>query len=139
MRKTMTQSHNQRRKTHDPALKPQKILVVDDDPTIRDMMADLLESEGYSATLIRDGQEALRLLQGPESYLIFLDLMMPGFSGANVCASLASRPDMRQRHILVLMSAMDNLPETAALDIDMLMPKPFVIEDLEEVLDIYMR
>lgn len=135
----MTQSHNQRRKTPDPALKPRNILVVDDDPIIRDMMADLLESEGHPSILTRDGQEALRLLQGPESYLVFLDLMMPKFSGAEVCAALAASPNTRQRHILILMSAMDNLPETAALDVDMVMPKPFVIEDLEEVLDIYMR
>lgn len=132
------QSRNQRRKTPDPSIKPQKIVVVDDDPIIRDMMADLLESEGYTPVLARNGQEALRLLQGPESYLVFLDLMMPTVSGKDVCVSLAIQPHVRQRHILVLMSAMDNLEEIASLDVDMIMPKPFVIEDLEEALQVYM-
>ncbi|HEY3993880.1 MAG TPA: response regulator [Ktedonobacteraceae bacterium] len=135
----MTQSHNQQRKAPNASVRPQKIVVVDDDPIIRDMMADLLESEGYTAVLVRNGQEALRLLQGPESYLVFLDLMMPTFSGKDVCAALATQPHARQRHILILMSAMDNAAETASLDVDMLMPKPFVIEDVEEVLAAYMR
>jgi CheY-like chemotaxis protein len=133
----MTQSHNQRRKTPNPSSKPQRILVVDDDPIIRDMMADLLESEGHTPVFARNGQEALRLLQGPESYLVFLDLMMPTFSGKEVCAVLAAQPHVRQRHVLILMSAMDSIPETVTLDVDMIMPKPFVIEDLEEVLEEY--
>lgn len=135
----MTESRNQKRKALNPSVKPQKIVVVDDDPIIRDMMVDLLESEGYTTTLARNGQEALHLLQGPESYLVFLDLMMPTFSGKDVCVALAAQPQVRQRHILVLMSAMDNFDETAFLDVDMLMPKPFVIEDLEEALEAYMR
>ena len=135
----MTQSHNQRRRTPNPSVRPQKIVVVDDDPIIRDMMADLLESEGYAAVLVRDGREALNLLQGPESYLVFLDLMMPTFSGKDVCAALAAQPHVRQRHILVLMSALDNSAQTASLDVDMIMPKPFVIEDVEEALEVYMR
>ena len=135
----MTQSHNQQRKTPDPSIRPRKIVVVDDDPIIRDMMGDLLESEGHTAVLVRNGQEALKLLQGPESYLVFLDLMMPTFSGKDVCAALASQPHVRQRHILILMSAMDNSAETASLDVDMIMPKPFVIEDVEAVLDAYMH
>lgn len=113
--------------------------MVDDDPIIRDMMADLLESEGHACVSVRNGQEALRLLREPTSYLVFLDLMMPAFSGKDVCAALAEQPQIRQRHILILMSAMDNLAETASLDIDMVMPKPFVIEDLEEALETYMH
>src|SRR5258707_4150623 len=112
----MAQSHNQRRKTPNPSIKPRRILVVDDDPIIRDMMADLLESEGHTPVFARNGQEALRLLQGPESYLVFLDLMMPTFSGKEVCAVLATQPHVRQRNILILMSAMDSIPETAILD-----------------------
>lgn len=135
----MTQSRNQVLKKPGASVKPQKILVVDDDPIIRDMMSDLLESEGYTPELARNGQEALRLLQRTESYLVFLDLMMPAFSGKDVCAALVAQPRVRQRHVLVLMSAMDNLAETTSLDVDMIMPKPFVIEDLEEVLEMYMR
>ena len=49
-----------------------KILVVDDDPVIRDMMADILEFEGYSISIARNGSEALQLLRSGEEYLVFL-------------------------------------------------------------------
>jgi CheY-like chemotaxis protein len=135
----MSQSRNQRRKTQKPAIRPQKILVVDDDPVIRDMMVDILESEGYTPDLARNGQEALGALQGSESYLVFLDLMMPNFSGKEVCNILAAHPQIRQRHVLVLMSAMDNIEETRTLDVNMVMPKPFLVDDVSEVLDTYLR
>jgi CheY-like chemotaxis protein len=109
-------------------------LVVDDDAIIRDMMVDILECEGYTPDLARNGQEALRLMQGSQSYLVFLDLMMPAFSGKEVCLYLDAHPALRQRHIIVLMSAMDSIDETASLDVDMVMPKPFVVSDVEEVL-----
>lgn len=119
-------------------LKLQEIVVVDDDPIICDMMADILASEGYTPTLVRSGREALRLLQGPGRYLVFLDLMMPAFSGQDICTFLAAHPQVRRRHVLVLMSAMGSFAEGTALDVDMHMPKPFLIEDVERVLEKYM-
>ena len=113
-------------------------MVVDDDPIIRDMMMDILECEGHTPELARNGQEALRLLQGPQSYLVFLDLLMPAFSGREVCACLAAQPQIRQRHIIVLMSALDHSAEFNQLDVDMIMPKPFVVGDVEEALGEYM-
>lgn len=134
----MTQGRNLKLKTQNPPVRPRKIVVVDDDPIIRDMMTDILENEGYTPELARNGQEALHLLQGPESYLVFLDLMMPTFSGTDVCKTLTAYPHVRQRHIIVLMSAMDNIEETLNLDIDMIMPKPFIVEDVEAALATYM-
>lgn len=135
----MNQSRNQKRKMKKPVIQPHKILVVDDDPIIRDMMVDILESEGYTPDLARNGHEALAALQIPESHLIFLDLMMPDFSGRDVCNTLAAHPLLRQRHVIVLMSAMDRIEETHNLDVDMVMPKPFLVDDVSEILDTYMR
>lgn len=103
------------------------------------MMVDILESEGYSPDLAANGQEALRILQSSESYLVFLDLMMPAFSGKDVCAALTADVQTRQRHILVLMSAMDNIADTYDLDVDMVMPKPFVVDDVVRVLSTYIK
>jgi CheY-like chemotaxis protein len=130
-------NRNQIRRKRFP-IQPQKILVVDDDPIIRDMMVDILECEGHIPELARDGQEALRILGGPTSYLVFLDLLMPKFSGKDLCATLALHPAIRQRHVIVLMSALDNIQETLHLDVDMVMPKPFVVDDVEEALQVYM-
>lgn len=102
------------------------------------MMVDILECEGYTPDLARNGQEALRLLSGPQNYLVFLDLLMPATSGKDLCLTLAAQPQVRQRHTIVLMSALDHLDETLKLDVDMIMPKPFVVEDVEEALALYM-
>lgn len=135
----MNQSQDLRRTTN-PSLRPQKVLVVDDDAVIRDMMVDILECEGYLPELAANGQEALEILQkSADSYLVFLDLMMPTFSGKEVCLALTANPRVRQFHILVLMSAMDNIAETYSLDVDMVMSKPFVVDDVARVLDTYLR
>ena len=75
-----------------------KILVVDDDPVIRDMMADILEFEGYSISVARNGSEALQLLRSDEDFLVFLDIMMPVMSGKELCALIEADPHLRERH-----------------------------------------
>lgn len=135
----MSQNWSQRRRAEKPAARLQNILIVDDDPVIRDMMVDILESEGYAPSLARNGQEALQILHTQDNYLVFLDLMMPGYSGRDVCMALVSQPELRQRHVLVLMSAMDKIGETHDLDVDMVMAKPFVVDDVSAVLELYMR
>ncbi|TMB83650.1 MAG: response regulator, partial [Chloroflexi bacterium] len=75
--------------------KTRKILVVDDDPIIRDMMVDILSFEGYSIDTARHGLEAMEILRGEESYLVFLDVMMPVLDGKEVCAILEAEPQLR--------------------------------------------
>jgi CheY-like chemotaxis protein len=117
---------------------PRKVLVVDDDPVIRDMMVDILDFEGYSARVARNGHEALELLRGEENYLVFLDLLMPVISGKEVCEILEKDPTLRSRHIIVLMSALDRLEEASTLHVDQVMPKPFLVDDVINALQPYM-
>ncbi len=116
-----------------------KVLVVDDDPIIRDMIADILDFEGYATCVARNGYEALQMLRGEEDFLVFLDIMMPGMSGKEVCAVLQREPELRKRHVIVLMSALDNLEEAASLKADAILQKPFLAEDLITILEPYMR
>ena len=115
-----------------------KILVVDDDPVIRDMMADILEFEGYTISVARNGSEALQLLRSDENYLVFLDIMMPAMSGKELCAIIEADPHSRERHTIILMSAMDNLEEAASFQVDAILQKPFVVEDVIDILEPYM-
>ena len=117
---------------------PRKLLVVDDDPIIRDMMVDILEFEGYTVHTARNGQEALKLLRGEEPYLVFLDLMMPVMSGEELCTHLQSEPEVRRQHVIVLMSALDRLEEAGSLKADAIMSKPFVVEDALNVIAPFM-
>jgi CheY-like chemotaxis protein len=115
-----------------------KILVVDDDPVIRDMMADILEFEGYTISVARNGSEALQLLRGGEEYLVFLDIMMPVMSGKELCKLIEADPYLRERHRIILMSAMDNLEEAATFEVDAILQKPFVVDDVIDILEPYM-
>jgi len=121
--------------------KTRKILVVDDDPIIRDMMVDILSFEGYHIDTARHGLEAMEILRGEESYLVFLDVMMPVLDGKEVCAILEAEPHLRNRHFIVLMSAVDKLAEVSSLikNVDATMPKPFSVDDVVGIVLPYME
>src|SRR5947209_19468724 len=106
--------------------KPRKVLVVDDDPIIRDMMVDILDFEGYAISTARHGLEALEILRGDEDYLDFLDVMRRVLDGQEVCAVLQAEPELRNRPGLVVMRAKDKLPDDSCLINfgDAIMPKP---------------
>ncbi len=121
----------------DSYAKPSKILVVDDEPVIRDMMVDILDMEGYAVEVARNGREALEKLlhaDSADSYLIFLDLMMPVMDGRTFCEQLYSLPELRRRHMIVLMSALDHLASNWSLHADATMPKPFIVDDALDII-----
>jgi CheY-like chemotaxis protein len=115
---------------------PSKILVVDDDPIIRDMMVDILNLEGYETRTARNGFEALEVLRGGDDYLVFLDVMMPGMDGKQVCTTLEADQALRERHVIVLMSAVSTLEEVSSLiRYDDTLPKPFSVEDVVRIVE----
>lgn len=66
-----------------------KILIVDDDPDIREVLSVLLGSEGYKVEEAEDGSQALEKLKKDRTIdLVILDIMMPGMSGVEVCAEI---------------------------------------------------
>ncbi len=116
--------------------RPHSILVVDDDAIIRDMMVDILE--GYPITTARNGREALDKLSSGESYLVFLDLMMPVMTGEELCQRLNAEPQLRALHKIVLMSAADQLSHVKELGVDAMMRKPFEFEEVMGMVEQYM-
>lgn len=72
-----------------PAPQTPRVLVVDDDPGIRDVLTDYLVRQGFEAEGARDAQEMDRLLARRPADVVVLDLMMPGEDGLSVCRRLA--------------------------------------------------
>src|SRR4051794_22192605 len=68
------------------------VLVVDDEPTIVEVVSRYLERAGYEALGAADGPEALRLVEEGNPDLIVLDLMLPGIDGLEVMRRLHERP-----------------------------------------------
>ncbi|MGC2873614.1 response regulator transcription factor [Ihubacter sp. rT4E-8] len=69
-----------------------KILIVDDDPNIREVLSVLLGSEGYIVSQAEDGTAALEIIHDDKDIdLVILDIMMPGMSGVEVCARIREK------------------------------------------------
>ena len=83
-----------------------RILVVDDEPAIREYVTSLLSELGHEILVAADGAEALRLARERQPHLVLLDIMMPELSGIEVCRQL--RADLRTRDIrIIVVSAVD--------------------------------
>jgi DNA-binding response OmpR family regulator len=72
-----------------------RVLVVDDDPTVAEVVLGYLRRDGLEAAHAADGISALRIAESAPPDLVILDLMLPGIDGLEVCRRLrASRPDL---------------------------------------------
>ena len=109
-----------------------KILIVDDEPTIVELLEEHLRSEGYDTAHAYSGEEALQLLDGDVPDLVLLDLMLPGMDGYEVCRLM--QKDARLNHIPVIMltarSAVQNKVLGYQRGADDYVVKPFDPEEL---------
>src|SRR5690625_1507245 len=71
-----------------------KILVVDDDPHIRELLLLYLRKEGYDTLSASDGKEALELLQETPVHLAIVDIMMPNIDGYELCEKIREEYDI---------------------------------------------
>ena len=79
------------------------VLIVDDDPDIRDAVGECLRYEGYDVHSAADGQDALdRLEYGLRPDVILLDLMMPVLNGFDVLEALNSRPEWKSIPVVIV-------------------------------------
>ena len=70
---------------------PGRIVVVDDDPTVADVVGRYLVRDGHTVECVHDGHEALRRIAERQPDLVVLDLMLPGIDGLEVCRRLRER------------------------------------------------
>ena len=85
-----------------------EILIVDDEPSVRALLRDVLELEGHRVTEAPDGMSALALLEVWRPALMLLDVMMPGMSGIEVLKVVRADPDAAHLPVLILTAAGDD-------------------------------
>lgn len=110
-----------------------QILVVDDEPDIRQLIALILESAGYRVYQASRGQEGLALLQQHDVNLVILDIMMPELDGWEVCRQIKSRPQTQQVPVLILTVRSQPLDRVIGMEVahaDDYLTKPFERQDL---------
>lgn len=71
-----------------------KLLVVDDDPHIRELVRVFLQNEGFDILEAADGQEALAIMETDQADLVILDIMMPRMDGWELCRELRKHYDI---------------------------------------------
>lgn len=110
---------------------PARILVVDDDADILEVMSIILDSSGFSATTAKSGREALaKLHDGPRPQLVILDMMMPEMNGWEFRAAQLEDPALADIPVVVLTAdghASDKAKEIGAVAY---LKKPLEMSDL---------
>ncbi|WP_051102988.1 response regulator transcription factor [Hymenobacter aerophilus] len=102
--------------TANPNPNAYKILVVDDDPDIVELLEYNLRKEGYTVASAADGQQALALAPefGPD--IVLLDVMMPHLDGIAACRQLREQPRFKDTYIIFLTARAEEFSEVAAFD-----------------------
>jgi CheY-like chemotaxis protein len=118
------------------------ILIVEDDRALGEALEELLALNGYRATLVGDGAEALdRLARGLRPDLILADLLMPGMDGYQLIVRVRRRPDLSTVPVVLMTAGTESELAAAARQADASFPavaaflhKPFELPDLVRVL-----
>lgn len=111
-----------------------QVLVVDDDPLVRTLLAEVLHQSEFDLRQASDGLEALRVATEEIPDVILLDVMMPGTNGFEVCRKLRSDPRFESVRIIMLTARDDpaDKARAAAAGADAYFTKPFSPLDLLE-------
>ena len=104
-----------------------KILVVDDDRVIQQLIEVNLELEGYEVVKASNGEEALAMFASERPDLVILDVMMPKLNGKDVCRKLKSDPETAKTPIIFLSARAQEIDVEAGLELgaDAYVTKPF--------------
>jgi len=110
----------------------QQILVVDDEPDILELVRFALIQEGYTVTTAATGREALDALKGSRPDAVVLDLMLPDFSGTEVCRRIRANAETATVPILMLTARSEELDRVVGFELgaDDYVTKPFSAREL---------
>lgn len=109
-----------------------KILIVDDEPDIVDLVSYNLKKEGFDFDSSSDGEDALKKIREGQYDLVILDLMLPGIQGTDLCRMIRNEPKTKHLPIIMLTAKGEEVDRILGLEIgaDDYMTKPFSPREL---------
>ncbi len=109
-----------------------KILIVDDDVTITELMKAVVSMEGFEPTIVNDSTQVIEVIHSVNPDVITLDIMMPKLSGLELCALIRKDPKFAGVPILIISAKVDLETRQKALQAGAkgFITKPFRIDDL---------
>jgi DNA-binding response OmpR family regulator len=119
-------------------MNPYKILVVEDDSNISELIKITLLSPHHFITCVDSGTEALEKLSEEEPDLVVLDILIPEPDGWEIYRAIRSRPELAYTRVIILTALLFNqefLWSKNILTTDIVMKKPFEIDELKDTVD----
>jgi excisionase family DNA binding protein len=112
-----------------------RILVVDDERPLAEVMAQTLQEDGYQVSVAFDGYEAGLKMATLKPDLLVLDLIMPGLDGFSICERVKANPDGHQTKILVMTGFVQegNVAKAFECGADLCLEKPFQLKTLRDM------
>ncbi|MCB4756685.1 MAG: response regulator [Elusimicrobia bacterium] len=109
-----------------------KIMVVDDDESVRSFLTFSLKSEGFQVIPAKDAEEALRILNTETPHLILLDIMLPKMDGFTMCKKLKAEARFAKVPVLFITAYGDenSLKNTAESGAQGIIEKPIMFDEL---------
>ena len=109
-----------------------KILIVDDEPDIRDTLSYNFEKEGFEVLSSPNGKSALKLLESNEPNIVILDLMLPDMSGLDICRQIKNDKKLSDTSIIMLTAKSEEVDRIVGFELgaDDYVTKPFSIREL---------
>lgn len=109
-----------------------RVLVVEDEPAQREVLAYNLEAEGFSVTKAENGDDALLYVDEDMPDIVVLDWMLPGVSGIEICRRLKMRPETRDIPIIMLSARSEEVDRVRGLETgaDDYVVKPYSVLEL---------
>ena len=113
---------------------PQRILVADDDPVVRHLVASVVKREGYTPVTVEDGREAVRILQSDAGFsAAVFDMVMPHLEGIDIIRHM--RTEKRLMRIPVIMMTSETelklMKDSFVAGATIFLPKPFTTTQLQ--------
>jgi DNA-binding response OmpR family regulator len=107
-----------------------KVLIVDDEKDVRDLLQSFLNATGYQVIMASSGEEAIKLAKSESPNAILLDVKMPGIDGVETCRRLRAEEQTRFIPVIIVTAFGTTEKEATDAGADDLINKPFNLTDL---------
>jgi DNA-binding NtrC family response regulator len=111
-----------------------RILIVDDEAAVASLLADAIQLQGHTATVVHHGRDALALLDRTPHDAVFLDVLMPEMSGVEVLRAIRAAHPALPVIVITGHAKPEELDELRRLGVSEVIEKPFILNSLSEAL-----
>jgi len=119
----------------------QRVLIVEDDPALVELLKYNLETEGFETSIVEDGDEAMAAMEDEQPNLVILDWMLPNTSGIEICRQIRQNPVSKDIPVIMLTARTEEADRVRGLKTgaDDYVVKPFSPKELLARIDAIMR